>query len=53
MDSLFVGCGRRYGSRVLADAYTMLIFPEAMTGPVGAPVREPPGGSCEIANVAP
>ena len=36
-----------------AEPYAFVRAPEATTGPVGAPVGEPPGGSTETAIVAP
>ena len=33
-------------------AYKLVSLPLAMTGPVGCPVGEPPGGSSDTASVA-
>ena len=35
-----------------APDHRFVSFPFAITGPVGSPVGEPPGGSIETANVA-
>ena len=43
------GLGPQSGS---GPAHKLVSLPRAMTGPVGWPVGEPPGGSSETASVA-